>query len=463
MITPLITTPYISRVLGAELIGRNSYATAVSSYFAMFAAMGVAIYGQREISYLQDDKEKRSLKFWNIKVLSCVSVFNILIVYLLYVLFLSHDKKLSIIFCVAIVTVAVDVTWFFQGMEQFEKIATRNIVIKLLHLAFTFFLINNKSDFYLYVIGNVGFSFVSAALLWIYIPKHVQKISLSELHPYKELFPVWSLFIPTIAISIYTLLDKTMIGWFSNSSVQNGYYEQSLTIIRFLQSFVTSLGIVMIPRIGSCFEKKDYYAIRNYMYRSYNFVWLLGIPLCLGIISTAPNFIPWFLGIEFLDAVPLVRVLSLLLLAIGINNVTGNQYLIPTKKHKLYTKSVIIGAVVNFLLNLCLIPHFKALGAAFASVVAEFVIAIVQIYWIKQELNPKEIVKSIWKYAIAGIIMMVVVSTIEGQVDASIGYSLLLATIGVIVYIVILGLLKEQLLFGYVRRYMERLKGKLVK
>lgn len=463
MIAPLVTTPYISRILGAELIGRNSYASAIATYFSLFAAMGTTIYGQREISYFQDEKKKRSIKFWNIKILTCISVILMLFIYNIYILFLSRDKILAAIFGVTILTVLVDVTWFFQGMEQFDRIATRNIIIKIAQLLFIFLFIKDRNDFYLYVIGNVGFSLLSAVLLWIYIPKYIKKIPKTEIRPLGELLPVWSLFIPTIAVSIYTLLDKTMIGICSDSTIQNGYYEQSLTVIRFLQSFVTSLGVVMIPRIGNCFEKSDYESVKKYMYKSYNFVWMIGIPLCLGVIATAPVFVPWFFGENFLEVVPLVRILSLLLLAIGVNNVTGNQYLIPTKRQKMYTKSVVIGAIVNFILNLCLIPKYKAFGAACASVVAESVIAIIQIYWVRTELCIKNIVNISWKYIISGIVMTCVVIGTERSMDATATNLVILVLVGSIVYLVVLGLLKEKMLFGYLKQVCRKMLRMLKK
>ena len=142
------------------------------------------------------------------------------------------------------------------------------------------------------------------------------------------------MFVPTIAISVYAVLDKTMIGLYTNTKIENGYYEQATKLSKTALTLVTSLGTVMIPRIGFYFKKNDIESVRRYMYRSYRFVWLLGIPLCLGLISISSNLVPWFYGEDFLDIAILLNVLSFLILAIGINNVTGMQYLMRSEERR---------------------------------------------------------------------------------------------------------------------------------
>lgn len=458
LIIPLITTPYISRVLGAEMIGKNSYAHAIVSYFCLFAAMGTVSYGQREISYYQDNSKKRTLKFWNTEILSCTSVFVVLMFYASYTYFISKDKILFAILTLNIITVAFDVSWFFQGMEEFGKIVGRNIVFKILSFIFIFIFVKSENDLYKYVLGLSLFTLLSAVSLWPFLQKYLIKINIEELCPFKDLLIVWSLFIPTIATSIYTLLDKTMIGWFSETSVQNGFYEQSMTIIKFALTFVTSLGTVMIPRIGYCFEQKDFGKIEIYMYRSYNFVWLLGIPMCFGVISTASNFVPWFLGEEFTDTIPLIRILSLLFLAIGVNNVTGMQYLIPTKRQNIFTKTVLTGAVVNFIMNICLIPFWGAVGAAIASVASESVIAVVQLFYVHNELNVFNIINTIWRYVIAGFVMFLLIIVLSDKLSPSIEHTLILVLTGVSVYFTVLRILRERFFFEVVRDFARKIK-----
>lgn len=215
-----------------------------------------------------------------------------------------------------------------------------------------------------------------------------------------------------------------MIGVITQNAYENGYYEQALKIAKLVLTIVTSLGTVMIPRIGYHYSKGDTETVKAYMYRAYKFVWLCGIPLTFGLIAVSSNFVPWFFGDGYDKVVPLLGVLSFLILAIGINNVTGMQYLIPTKRENTFSATVIIGAVTNFVLNFFLIQVFQSMGAAVASVVAETTIAIIQIYIVRKELSPFEIVKCGTHYYIAGGIMFAVLLLIRESFSASIIHSI---------------------------------------
>lgn len=457
LIIPLIVTPYVSRVLGASGLGVYSYTLSIVTYFTLFAAMGTATYGQREISYYRDDKYVRSLKFWNTELLSCCSVLCTLVVYFFFIFFQRENRIFYLILSINIITIAVDITWFFQGLEQFGKIVARNIIFKIINLIYILVFVKEKSDLYIYIFGISFFSLLSALSLWPYLRKLVVRIPLREIHPFNDIKTVWSLFIPTIAISVYSVMDKTMIGWITHSNVQNGYYEQSITIVRFLLTFVTSLGTVMIPRIGYCYEKGETQRIIAYMKRSYSFVWFLGLPMFLGLISVADIVVPWFLGAAFVKAVPIVKVLAFLFLAVGINNVTGMQFLITTKRQNLFTITVIIGAISNFVLNSLLIPRFMALGAALGSIIAESIIAIVQLFCVRKELNLKIVFSpGSWKYFLASFLMCIFIRYIRIYCKKNFLFVSALIVSGVLIYFLCLLLMRENIFLPYLEKRFKR-------
>ena len=262
---------------------------------------------------------------------------------------------------------------------------------------------------------------------------------------------------PTIAIQIYTVLDKTMIGVITNSAYENGYYEQALKISRMVLTLVTSLGAVMIPRIGYHFEKGEEEQVRMYMYRGYRFVWFLGIPLCIGLILVSSNFVPWFFGLGYDKVAPLIGILSLLILSIGVNNVTGMQYLIPTKRQNVFTRTVIYGSITNFVLNYFLIIKFQSYGAAIASVAAETVIAVVQIYIVRKELSPTIIIKSSFNYLFAGALMAFVLIAIRGYFVSSIVNTMILVIIGTIVYFSVLLIIRDKFFFDNVISVLKKI------
>ncbi len=442
ILIPFITIPYLSRVLNADGIGTYSYIHSIVSYFTLFAILGVTTYGQREISYVQNDLKQRSIVFWETKLFQIVTSIVALIVYVVFSLF-QEQRLLYLVFAFNILAVTVDVSWLFSGLEEFGKIVVRNAIFKLANLIFIFVFVKTKDDVFIYCFGMCFFEFFSNVSLWGYLPKYVQKVNIRDLHPFRNYKVILSLFVPTIAIQIYTVLDKTMIGLITQSAFENGYYEQAIRVSKIVLTFVTALGTVMIPRIGSLFSEGDKDAVEAAMYRGYRFVWFLGIPLCFGLIGISTNFVPWFYGDGYDKVISLLSILSFLILAIGINNVTGMQYLIPTKRQNTFTFTVIIGALVNFLLNFILIRYFQSAGAAVASVAAESTIAVVQLIIVRKELEWKKILLSGWKYAIAGGIMLTAVKLFALRLSPSIINTILLSLMGAFIYAIILLILKD--------------------
>lgn len=456
LITPLITTPYVSRVLKADGIGTYSYIESIVSYFVLFGTLGITTYGQREISYVQDNKEERTRIFWDTKILEVITGGVSLIIYLIFAF--TRNNILYILYAFNILSVIFDVSWLFQGLEEFGKIVIRNIVFKLINIIFIFAFIKTKNDLTLYVFGITFFAFIGNLSLWFGIPKYVNKIDFSKLKPFSNIKVVISLFIPTIAIQIYTVLDKTMIGIITKSEFENGYYDQALKISKIVLTIVIALGTVMIPRVGSLFQNGQSEEIKKLMYKSYRFVWFLGLPLCFGLIMCAGNFVPWFFGDGYDKVVNLLGILSFLILAIGINNVTGMQYLIPTKRQNTFTLTVCIGAIVNFCLNALLIPKYQSIGAAVGSVAAETTIAVVQIIIVRNELHPIEIIKQSFHYVLACFLMVVVLYFESKYLTSSIINTFIMVISGATVYFVVLLIIKDDFFLSNIDVVLRKLK-----
>lgn len=455
LITPLITTPYLSRVLGADGIGKYSYIESICSYFVLFATLGLTTFGQREVSYVQNDLVKRTTIFWETNIIELIASIICCMIYIIFSL-QQKDSPLYLALIFNLLAVIVNITWFFQGLEEFGKIVLRNIIFKLINIIFVFVCIKSKDDLIFYLFGTACITFLSNVSLWIEVPKYITKISISKLHPLRHMKTVISLFVPTIAVQVYTVLDKTMIGMITQNDFENGYYEQAVKISKMVMTVVTALGTVMIPRIGFYFEKGDVKEVKRLMYRGYRFVWFLGIPLCLGLIMVSPKFVPWFFGEGYNKVSVLLGILSFLILAIGINNVTGIQYLIPTKRQNIFTLTVLIGAMINFAMNYILIERFAAIGAAIASVTAETVIAIVQLMIVRKEINPLEVLKEGANYWIAGGIMTGVLFFIQKLVSASIMGTVALVAVGASSYFVVLFFMKDEFLLTNLNKILRR-------
>ena len=286
-----------------------------------------------------------------------------------------------------------------------------------------------------------------------YLKNRIKIVGFHSIKLFSSFKTVLSLFLPTIAIQIYTVFDKTMIGVITQNPFENGYYEQSSKIIKLLIVFVTSVGTVVAPRIGYYYNKNDDISLKNLLYKSYRFVLMIAIPMTLGLLAISSNVIPWFLGNEFNKSIILTQILAFLMIFIGISNVTGLQYMVPVGKQSLLTISVVCGAIINFCLNIFLINLYKSIGAAIASIIAELFIALIQLYFVRSEISILRIFSESYKYIIAGIIMLIVMNTIVvKKFTPSILNSIILSIIGDIIYFSSLIVLKDKLIIKVIQK-----------
>jgi O-antigen/teichoic acid export membrane protein len=460
LLTPLITTPYISRVLGADGIGKYSFLFSIVTYFLTVAAMGTASYGQREISYRQDDKAAYSVVFWNTELFSCISTIFCFLAFLVYVKINNNDVFMYLIMSLHIIAVAFDITWFFQGLEEFKIIVIRNTIIKIATILFTFLFVKTKNDLWLYALGLSGGTLLSAISMWTYLPKYIDKMDKNYLHPFTVFKGSFVLFLPAIATTLYSFLDKTMIGVMTNSSYENGYYEQASKIVKMVMTIITSMGTVMMPKIGFYFQKGNKEQVDQYMYRSYRFTWFVGLPLCFGVIAISKSFVPWFFGAGYDKVSELLWSLSFLIPIIGVSTITGVQYMIPTKQQKNYNITIFVGLCTNFCLNYLLIPVLLSNGASIASVAAETSIMLLQLYFIRDQLSVKKIFSSALPYLIASIVMGGVIFLVSTFLHATIINTLILIVIGISLYGLILYLIHDEMFNYAVNILFKKLKKK---
>lgn len=460
IIIPIITTPYVSRVLGADGVGKYSFSNSIASYFVIFASLGFGYYAQREIAKYQDNKKKQSEIFWEIIIVRSVSVLTALVVYFTVMalgVFKEEYTLLMMILSVSILAVAFDISFLFAGNEDFSKTVLTNTVVRILNVIAIFVFIKDRNDLWKYVLITVLTVLTANASLAVYVKNYLCKIEIKSLRPIRHIKPAVILFLPTIAISVYTYLDKTMIGVITGSDFENGFYEQAEKIVKIVMTVVTSLGTVMIPRNSNAFERKDMNAIRQNIYRSVRFVLFLGIPMMIGLIAVSDNIVPWFLGDGYYKSANIMKILSVLILAIGLSNVFGLQYLIPAGEDKKFTVSVTCGAVTNFSLNLVLIRLFKSYGAAIATIVAEITVAVIMFCFIRKNISLREILKSSIKYLISGIIMFVPCFMLGRILAPSIINTFIIVFTGVVVYLICLILLKDGFFFEIANRLASRL------
>ena len=459
IIMPVITTPYLARTLGPTGTGTYSYTISIVTYFILFGSLGVAIYGQREIAFVQDNIKKRSKVFYELLILKLITMsISIIVYYFIY----ARTGEYSIYYKILLLEMlanCIDISWFFQGMEDFKKTATRNIIVKIMSVASIFIFIKQNTDVAKYVLIYVLTTLVGNITLWIDIKKYLTKISIKELEVFKQIKPTIALFIPQVAIQIYTVLDKTMLGSILGDMAEVGYYEQTQKIVKILLTIITSLGTVMMPRIAKCYANGEKDQIKTYMNKTFKFVYMLGFPLIFGIIAVSNSFVPIFFGQGYDKIKVLLKIMSLIIIFIGLSNITGSQYLLSTKKQKQFTISVVCGAIVNALFNLILIRLFKSLGAVIATVIAEFVVTAVQFYFIRSEFSIKNIIKLSKDYIISALAMFIITMLTGSFINSEKTKILVQVNIGIIVYFTILLIKKDDLIIELKQRFYKKAKG----
>lgn len=463
IVLPLITTPYLSRVLGAENIGIYGYTLSIVTYFVLFGTLGIAMYGQREIAYVQNNQTKQSKTFWEIVITRFITLTIAAVTFYITFCIRGQYTTYYTILLLELLANALDISWYYQGIEDFGKTVIRNLVVKILSLVCIFVFVKTQADLWKYMLIYVLANALGNATMWLYLPKMLQKISLKTLEFKKHIKPVLSLFVPQIATQIYVVLDKTMIGNITNNMSDVGFYEQAQKIVKTAMLVVTALGTVMNSRIANAFAENKKEDVKKYLMQAFNIVWMLGIPITLGIMAVSSNLVPWFYGEGYEPVIQLLIATSPILLAIGLNNVTGIQYLIQTKQQKNYTISVTIGAIVNVIFNFILINLIGTVGAAISSVLAEFTILGVHFIYMRKDIKILDVLKLSIKYLISGLIMYVIVLNISKLISPSILNTFILIAIGAIIYFVILLILKDKFLNDIINQVVVTVKNKLGK
>ncbi|WP_291736765.1 flippase [Clostridium sp.] len=440
---PLITVPYTSRVLGREGVGLYSYTLSITQYFIIIGTLGMSLYGNRAIAYVRDNKKELSKTFWAILVLRILTTTISLIMYLSIFCLNNENKIMYLIQALNILAATIDISWLYMGLEDFRKTVTRGLVVKILCVLSIFIFVREQSDLWIYTLINALMLVLGNGFMWLYLPKVVNKTNITFKDMKIHLIPTLQMFIPQIAIQVYAVLDKTMLGILATKG-DVGIYEQSQKIVKIVGGLVTSLGVVMLPRMSNTFANGDKKKMNEYLNKSLIFVSYMSIPMFIGLAAISNEFVPWFFGEDFLQVRYIMMILTPILFFIAINNVLGVQYLLPTNRTKEYTIAVSTGAITNVVFNFLLIPKYKVIGACIATLLAELIVPVVELIILRKNINIKYIFKDIYKYFLAGIIMFIIVRVIGEFMGIGILTTMIQVFSGGCIYLATLLIFKDE-------------------
>jgi O-antigen/teichoic acid export membrane protein len=440
MLIPLVTVPYISRTLGATGIGIYSYTYSIVQYFILLGNLGISMYGVRSIAYVRESDVKRSKVFFELMIIKLVMF---IISVLLYGLFIFLYKEYTFIFIlqgIFIVASAVDISWFFIGLEDFKKTISRNIIVKLVALISVFIFIKTPDDIALYVLINAVSTLLGNLTLWTYLRKRIQAVKWKNLQFKAHVKPVFFLFLPQLLTQIFANMNKLFLGNFSTLA-QTGYFENADKVIRMLSAFVTAIGNVIFPRVSNAFHKGETENANKYTVLSFQIVNMIAIPLLLGMILISKNFSVLFFGENFAGIEYVLSALAVGLLFMGWGSIIGQQYLIATNQAMKPVITLVMGIILSVILSLILIPHYGALGAAISSVAGEAIIAITQIIMVRKSLQ-MPLFQETFKYILAAVMMFIAGWAMGMIVDRPIYSMCLQIATGIIVYLILMVIMK---------------------
>lgn len=435
MILPLITAPYISRVLGAELIGVYSYTHSIAYYFVLFAQLGLSVYGNRTIAQVRDNQDKLNYVFSSLYKLQLVIAVLSSAVYLVYISGFSKPEYKVYFFLqfMYVISGVFDINWFYFGIEKFKLTVTRNTIIKVLTVVLILLLVKSRNDLSIYIIIMAGGVLLGQLAMWTQLGKYVHFVKTEWRDSFKIFLPVLILFLPTIATSLYRYMDKIMLGSMVTMD-QLGYYENSEKFISISMGIVNALGTVMIPQMSYLISNGELKKAREYLDKSIEGIYIIASPLAFGLASIATILSVVFYGSDFSECGKIIPVLAMSLLFSAWANVIRTQYLIPNTRDREYIISMFCGAGVNLIINFLLIPTVGAVGAAIGTVFAEAAVAIAHSFFVRKELPLLHYFRIIAPYVLIGAVMFEIVKIAISFAHETIVWLGIVIAIGMISY-----------------------------
>lgn len=447
IIMPLILVPYTASHIGQSALGIYNYAGSLMNWFILFGILGINTYGNRQIAKVRDDVKLRNQTFFEIFYMQITDMLIAMAAFYVFITFAIKENRFYYYLTgLTMIASMLDITWFFFGVEDFKKASIRNMIVKCLGVALIMLLCKKPEDLWLYILINVGAELFGQAIMFIQLRQYLtfERVSLKDAykHHFKATF---QLFVPTIAISVYTLLDQTMVGALYEKEHVT-YYMTSMNLVKTFLLLITSIGSVMLPRVTNVYYNDEEGAKKAeaYIGTTMKISMLLALPMCFGMMAIAKTFITWYIPVWPIVA-NLILMGSPVIILISMSNVTGIQYMVPTGMYNQYSASVIAGSVVNFFINLMLIPRFGAYGAVVGSVIAEATVTAIQLFLIRSKAKIGFFQRSYFIYVFGTALMAFVVYTLSRTLPIGMIYTVIEILTGMAIYAGVLLLFKEEL------------------
>lgn len=453
LVFPLITFPYASRILLPEGIGKVNFANSIVSYFVLIASLGIGSYATREAVKVRENKNNLTILFKEIVILNLIFCILSYILFFILIFFIPKFLEYKSLLLICSLNIIFSIDWIYTANEEFKYLTVRSFFIQLIGLIYLFIFVHTKEDIIHYaffgVLINLGNNFVNYILVYKYVDFHYKaKINLK-----KHLKPVFIFFGINVVTNIYTLFDTTMIGFLSTNS-EVGYYTASTKLGHMVLSMLTALTSVLLPRLTQYVQNEEKECLNELIQKSFNILILLAIPITFGIALLSKPLIILLSGQQYLPSVPSMRIISPIIFFISFGNLIGAQLLPAIGKEKIAFFSYITGAFSNISINLFLIPHYGAFGAAIGTVCSEFLVTFIQLLYVRKLIKSKELLLTFLQSLFATILMCISILFVLSNISNYLIQLLLSFFIGVFIYSLILFVLKNKYFLFYLKSFI---------
>lgn len=445
IIVPLITSAYVSRVLRPEGVGANSFTNSIIQYFILIANMGIGFYGNRQIAYVRENKAQMSQTFWEIQIVKTIMTLYAFVAFEVFMIFYTRQPEYMWAQSINLIAVALDISWFYEGIEDFKVTVLKNSFVKIISMIAIFIFIKGPDDVTLYIIVLALSTLLGNLTLWPNIRRDLSRTDWKILNPWQHFLPMLELFIPQIATQVYVQLNKTMLGVMVNETA-SGYYQYSDNLVKLILALVTATGTVMLPHVANAVSHGNMEKVNKMLYKSFNFVSAISYPMMFGLAAISLTLAPKYYGPGYGPVGPAMMIESIVILIIAWSNVIGVQYLLPIHRQKQFTWSVTLGAIVNLILNVPLIKMWGLNGAMWSTVISEIAVTFYQMWAVRDLLKFKELFLDSWKYCVAGILMFIPVFWMNLHLPQSWVMLSIEVLIGVLIYGVVISILRASIL-----------------
>lgn len=434
IVIPIITIPIVSMALGPAGIGIFNYTNSIAQYFVLVASLGVAMYGNREIALAYNRQEDISKLFWEIVVFKAILTLAVLFIYIAVVSFLPNSNYFYFQ-SLTILAVLFDISWFFMGIEDFKLTSVSSLFVQIITFVLILLFIKDSNDVGIYILIQTAGIFVSQVLVWFFIKPYItfQKINLKK--SFSHIKGSFEFFIPQVAITLYTNLNKTLLGLFIGASAV-GFYTNSLTLNTVFITIITTLDIVLLPHMSGLFAKKNVERIVELMDKTIDLQLFFSLPIMFGMLTVYDKLVPWFFGEKFLFINNVIPFFTPLIVIIPLGMAVSRQYLIPIGKVREYNKSVIIGAGINIISNLILLPTVGFFGVVISNLLAEFFVTAVRVRSFLKSTNFSFNFRRISIYFISALAMMIITRILTNSMQASLITNIVQGLIAITLYFI---------------------------